>query len=109
MKRLRLAFAIGLAGTISGLALTGSAQAASGIWDRAWGEDVDSMAPSLSFEICVTALSCKTGIVSGPALAGDLNNPQGVATDAAGNVYVADTSHNRIQKFSSSGVFERAW
>ncbi len=109
MKRLRDILAAGLVVTGSAFALAGPAQAASGIWDRAWGEDVDSMAPGLSFEICVTAISCKTGIVSGPALAGDLNNPQGVATDPAGNVYAADTDHNRVQKFGSSGAFERAW
>ena len=31
--------------------------------------------------------------------------PDGVAVDGSGNVYVADTSNNRIQKFNSSGVF----
>ena len=32
--------------------------------------------------------------------------PQGVAVDGSGDVYVADTSNNRIQKFNSSGAYE---
>lgn len=35
--------------------------------------------------------------------------PGGVATDAVGNVYVADTENNRIQKFDSSGEFIVTW
>ena len=33
----------------------------------------------------------------------------GLATDAAGNVYVVDSSHNRIEKFASNGDFITAW
>ncbi|HET7770380.1 MAG TPA: flippase activity-associated protein Agl23, partial [Chloroflexota bacterium] len=34
---------------------------------------------------------------------GQLNTPRGVAVDAQGNVYVADTLNHRIQKFSRTG------
>jgi sugar lactone lactonase YvrE len=37
--------------------------------------------------------------------AGHLAAPQGIVTDAAGNTWVADTGHNRIQKFNSKGEF----
>lgn len=37
--------------------------------------------------------------------AGQLSAPAGVATDPAGNIWVADTGHDRIQKFSSKGEF----
>src|SRR5829696_8973941 len=40
---------------------------------------------------------------------GQLSNPQGVATDAQGNVYVADRNNNRIQKFNASGGFITKW
>ncbi len=35
---------------------------------------------------------------------GELLNPQGLAIDPAGNVYVADTGNNRIQKFAPDGT-----
>lgn len=41
----------------------------------------------------------------GTSGAGQLAAPLGVATDAQGNVYVADSNHGRIAKFSSDGQF----
>ena len=40
---------------------------------------------------------------------GQFNAPLGVATDGNGNVYVADTNNNRIQKFTSTGTFLTTW
>ncbi len=40
---------------------------------------------------------------------GQFNLPSGIATDAAGLVYVADTNNNRIQKLSATGVFITKW
>jgi DNA-binding beta-propeller fold protein YncE len=42
-------------------------------------------------------------------VAGKFDDPQGIATDVAGNVYVADTGNDRIQKFSSTGDFLDQW
>jgi len=39
----------------------------------------------------------------GPALDAWLNHPEGVAADAAGNLYIADTFNNRIRKITSDG------
>jgi|GEM_PF-1256444 len=39
---------------------------------------------------------------------GDLNFPLGIAVDG-NKVYVADSGNNRVQKFSSSGVFLSKW
>src|SRR3954469_21307991 len=39
-----------------------------------------------------------------PATAKELNNPFGVAVDATGNVYVAETSNNRVRKITPAGV-----
>lgn len=40
---------------------------------------------------------------------GQFNAPFGLATDANGNVYVADAWNHRVQKFTSSGAFVTAW
>jgi uncharacterized protein (DUF2147 family) len=76
----------------------------SGNWERAWGKDVVT-GGGTGFEICTVAANCQRGAVGG--LGGELNFPTGVAADPAGNVYVADFL--RIQKFDSSGGWERAW
>jgi hypothetical protein len=70
-----------------------------GTWDRAWGRNVDSVAPGLGFEICTTAGSCKAADAS-TGLGGDLKTPTDVAADAGGSVYVADAFNQRIQKFA---------
>jgi sugar lactone lactonase YvrE len=40
----------------------------------------------------------------GPAASAQLCNPMGIAVDAAGNVYIADTGNNRIRKVTSAGI-----
>ena len=46
---------------------------------------------------------------SGGSSSGQFNNPYGVAVDGSGNVYVADTGNNRIQKFTSGGAYVTQW
>ena len=42
--------------------------------------------------------------------AGHLSHPGGIAVDpTTGNVFVADTSNNRIDEFNATGEFKRAW
>ena len=50
-----------------------------------------------------TNVSGQTSIPVGYALA-SFKNPQGVAVDSSGNVYVADPSNNKIRKITSTGV-----
>jgi hypothetical protein len=90
----------------------------SGNFLRAWGEDVVSAGQhdtGTGFEICVNPAGsapddvCKIGATAGTALGGEMTNPIAVAADAAGDVYVSDTTNHRIQKFDTSGNFLRAW
>lgn len=37
---------------------------------------------------------------------GEFNHPRGVTTDGLGNLYVADTANNRIEKFGPDGRFQ---
>lgn len=41
---------------------------------------------------------------SGPATSASLGYPMGAATDAAGNLYIADSANNRIRKVDTSGM-----
>ena len=38
----------------------------------------------------------------GPAIHADLNQPKGVACDAAGNLYIADTMNDRVRRVDAA-------
>ena len=40
---------------------------------------------------------------------GKFNKPHSIDVDSSGNVYVADSGNNRIQKFTSDGRFITKW
>jgi uncharacterized protein (TIGR03437 family) len=40
----------------------------------------------------------------GPAVNAQLNAPQGIALDSAGNIYIADSLNNRVRKVGTNGI-----
>ena len=84
---------------------------------RACGQDVPNPPSENEPPVCGRILSFTTGGsyafdrkwgAYGTAN-GQFKSPSGVATDAAGNVYVADTGNHRIQKFGPTGNFLAKW
>ncbi|MDX6450512.1 MAG: tripartite motif-containing protein 71 [Gaiellaceae bacterium] len=100
-KRLRLALCVTVIAAI--LVLVAAALGSGDTFDRTWGKNVGG--PGVA--VCTVAANCFAGGQGG--LGGEFNFPGAVATDSAGNVYVADSSNNRIEKFDSSGAFLLAW
>ncbi len=50
---------------------------------------------------CQTSTNCNN---AGPATSAQLNNPQGVAVDSSGNIYIADTGNNIIRKVAGGNI-----
>jgi hypothetical protein len=70
---------------------------------KAWGWGVRNGAPEL--QTCTSESGCQTGSAGGGA--GQLDEPQGVTVDTAGDVYVADRTNLRVEKFDpTAGVGE---
>ena len=77
-----------------------------GAFLRMWGKDV-VQGGTTGFEVCTDAPLCQLGTQG--SLGGELSHPKGVAVDAAGNVFVADTDNHRVQQYTSAGGFTRAF
>jgi tripartite motif-containing protein 71 len=73
---------------------------AGGNFVRMWGWGVRDGATA-ALQVCTS--SCYPGIAGSGN--GQFNDAGGIVVDDAGNVWVADSGNDRIQKFSSAGVY----
>ena len=64
---------------------------------------VIKISPSGTMSV-LAGIAGKSGYADGAASTALFRRPQGIAVDAAGNVYVADTENNVIRKITSGGV-----
>jgi hypothetical protein len=64
-----------------------------------WGVDTGAAA----FETCTATSTCQAGVAgSGP---GQFDRPDAIAVNSAGDLYVAESTNHRVQKFDSDGNF----
>jgi hypothetical protein len=76
---------------------------AAGAFVKAYGWGVSD--GGSAFETCTS--TCRAGSAGGGA--GQLNQPEGVAIDGSGNVYVTDPHNYRVDEFSAAGAFVKAY
>ena len=85
----------------TGLDLTGST-----VYGENTGQVVETQTPSANNEAASELKSFFSFGGSGSG-SGQLALPVGVATDSSGDVWVADTGHDRVQEFNAKGEFVR--
>ena len=81
---------------------------AAGDFISAWGKDVEA-GGGTEYEICTVAANCKAAAVS-TGLGGEMSTPQGIAVNqVTGDVYLTEQGNIRVQEFTATGGFVRAW
>jgi serine/threonine-protein kinase len=105
----------GTAGSVNGSASTASFSTPSGVAVDAVGnvyvaDDLNNLIRrvTLAGEVSTLAGTSAAGSADGSGSAATFDLPQGVAVDAAGNVYVADVGNGLIRKIASVGIGQLA-
>jgi sugar lactone lactonase YvrE len=70
----------------------------------AGGNSVRKIAPDGTITTLAGTGAAGSAGDGGPAIAAQLNQPGGIAVDASGAVFIADTGNNRIRKVSTGGT-----
>ena len=95
-------FVTNTTGSVAARAITVTAATGSKVYD---GTTVAAAAPAITESVSTAAGSAgQSGSSDGTGSAARFFLPTGVATDSAGNVYVADTNDDEIRKISPAGV-----
>ncbi len=68
------------------------------------GDDDDTPPPQQAAITIVAGSATEPGNVNATGAAARFNEPRGIAVDAAGNLYVADTENDSIRKITPAGV-----
>jgi DNA-binding beta-propeller fold protein YncE len=80
-------------------------------WDIVFDPTQDRILVADTNNSRIVVLSPSTGAWEGVlpipqgTAAGQIEQPEGIAVDAAGNIWIADTGNNRVEEFTSAGVF----
>ncbi len=62
-----------------------------------------------SLALASPALALPASFASEGPGAGQISNPQGIAVDEGGDVYISDRENNRVERFSAEGEFQLAF
>jgi tripartite motif-containing protein 71 len=80
-------------------------------WDVVYDTALNAVLVTDTDNSRIVSLNASTGawngvlpITKGTA-AGDVTQPEGIAVDSAGHIWIADTGNNRIEEYLSTGVF----
>jgi sugar lactone lactonase YvrE len=65
---------------------------------------IEKVTPSGTLSIFAGVPGSSGAPTAGPATSSTLSNPGGVAVDSAGDVYIADTNNNAVEKVTPSGT-----
>jgi tripartite motif-containing protein 71 len=80
-------------------------------WNLVYDPTLKRILVTDTFNSRIVSLDAATGNwlgvlpISKGTAAGQITMPEGIAVDAAGDIWVADTGNNRIEEFTSTGTF----
>jgi tripartite motif-containing protein 71 len=81
-------------------------------WDLVYDPTGNRILVTDTYNSRIVSLNASTGAwngvlpISKGSAAGDVSLPEGIAVDAAGDIWIADTGNNRVEEFTTAGAFD---